>query len=49
MSIRRYGSRYWALYDADGDLVCVTVYKKGAEAVKRRLEQIGALSDAGPD
>ena len=35
--IEHYGDRYYALYDGE-DLVCVTVYKKGALEVKRRLE-----------
>ena len=35
--VQPYGSRYYALYDGE-DLVCVTVYKKGALEVKRRLE-----------
>ncbi len=35
--IEPYGDRYFALYDGE-DLVCVTVYKKGALEVKRRLE-----------
>ena len=35
--IHPYGNRYYALYDGE-DLVCVTVYKKGAMEVKRRLE-----------
>jgi hypothetical protein len=35
--IQPYGGRYYALYDVE-DLVCVTVYKKGALEVKRRLE-----------
>jgi len=35
--IEHYGDRYFALYDGE-DLVCVTVYKKGALEVKRRLE-----------
>jgi hypothetical protein len=33
-------SRYWAVYDDDGELVCVTVYKKGAKEVVRRLTQL---------
>ena len=37
MRIARYG-RFWALYDADGTLICVTVYKKGALEVVRRLQ-----------
>lgn len=32
----RYG-RFWAVYDPAGGLVCVTVYKKGAAEVVRRL------------
>jgi len=35
--IQPYGNRYFALYDGE-DLICVTVYKKGALEVKRRLE-----------
>ena len=35
--IQPYGTRYFALYDGE-DLICVTVYKKGAMEVKRRLE-----------
>lgn len=37
LAIQPYGNRYYALYDGE-DLVCVTVYKKGAMEVKRRLE-----------
>lgn len=33
----RYG-RYWAVYDALGELVCVTLYRHGATEVVRRLE-----------
>ena len=29
--------RYWAIYDEAGTLVCLTVYKKGATEVVRRL------------
>lgn len=32
-----YGDRHWALYD-HGELVAVTLYKKGAFSVKSRLE-----------
>ena len=35
--IQSYGNRYFALYEGE-ELVCVTVYKKGALEVKRRLE-----------
>lgn len=38
ITVTRYRqTRFWAVYDA-GELVCVTVYKKGANAVKGRLE-----------
>ena len=40
MSICRHKkSRFWALRDADGALVCVCVYKRGAQEVQRRLQQ----------
>ena len=39
LRIERYrGTRFWGLYEAD-ELLCVTVYKKGAEAVKTRIER----------
>ena len=39
MTITRYRrTRFWALYDEDGALICVTVYKKGAIEVMRRLQ-----------
>jgi hypothetical protein len=41
MSIRKYG-RYWALYDAAGELVCVCLYKKGAAEVLSRLQPLPA-------
>jgi len=38
LTIERYGrTRFWALYES-GTLLCVTVYKKGAAAVKDRIE-----------
>ncbi len=40
MSIRKYKDRHWALYDEDGILIVVCVYKKGAEEVKRRLSHL---------
>jgi hypothetical protein len=44
MSIQPYG-RYWALYDACGALICLTVYKKGALEVVRRLQDAHTLRD----
>lgn len=37
MVITKYG-RYWAVYE-HGVLLCVCVYRKGAEAVVRRIQQ----------
>jgi hypothetical protein len=38
MTITRYKrTRFWAVYDASGSLICICVYKKGAEEVARRL------------
>jgi len=35
----RYGNtRYWAVIDTDGTLVCLCVYRKGAEEKVRRLQ-----------
>jgi hypothetical protein len=40
MRITRYqNTRYWAVYASDGALICITVYRKGAAEVVRRLQQ----------
>jgi hypothetical protein len=36
MKIAKY-RRFWAVFDADGGLVCLTVYHKGAQEVVKRL------------
>lgn len=36
MKITKHG-RYWAVLDSDGTLVCITLYKKGAQEVVKRL------------
>lgn len=36
MKLEKYG-RFWAIYDENNILICVTVYKKGAKEVIRRL------------
>ena len=38
MRIEKYGSRFWAVYDGLFTLVCVCVYKRGAEEVVRSFE-----------
>ena len=37
MRIKRHRRRFWRVEEADGTLVCVTVFRKGAEEVARRL------------
>ena len=37
MEVVRYKGRFWAVYDKAGTLVVVTVYKRGAHEVRRRL------------
>jgi hypothetical protein len=32
--------RYWAVYSNDGALICLTVYRKGAREVVRRLQAL---------
>ena len=37
--IARYqNTRYWAVIETDGTLVCLCVYRKGAQEVLRRLQ-----------
>jgi len=38
MNIQKKG-RYWAVYTDGGELICLAVYKKGAQEVLRRLEK----------
>lgn len=39
LSITKYGDRYWAVW-LDGNLLAVTVYKKGATAVVSAFTQL---------
>lgn len=40
-TIAKHGnSRFWQVLDVDGELVCVTVYRRGAVEVVRRLTLI---------
>ena len=47
MEIAKWG-RYFALYDQE-ELVCVTVYKKGAQEVKRRIEELKSMVEVTRD
>ena len=50
MHIERYGNtRYWAVIDTDGTLVCLCVYRKGAIEVVRRLQQAFEAMQQGQD
>jgi hypothetical protein len=50
MRITHYGkTRYWAVYASDGALVCITVYRKGAAEVVRRLQQAPEAVPQGQD
>jgi hypothetical protein len=40
MRIDKWPPRFWAVYDDADELVCVTVYKKGAKEVVRRLTDV---------
>ena len=42
-TISRYGRRHWAVY-LNNELVAVTVYKKGAVAVRNIIESALALA-----
>jgi hypothetical protein len=39
--IEPYSNHFWAIYDETGALVCVTVYRRGAREVARRLTEKG--------
>jgi len=48
LRIEHYGkSRYWAVYDGH-ELVVVTLYKRGAQEVLRRLQALAAPAAAAP-
>ncbi len=38
-SLLRHRTRHWKVVDGNGDIVCVTLYRKGAEEVIRRLRR----------
>jgi hypothetical protein len=43
--IERY-RRFWAVFE-NGELLCVTVYRKGATAVAERIRKLGAEANHG--
>ena len=49
MEVTRYKGRFWAVYDGSGQLVVVTVYKRGANEVKRRLYQASVENSVSPE
>ena len=44
MKLKSYG-RYWAVYDETYELICVTLYKKGAQEVIRRLNAVESMCE----
>jgi hypothetical protein len=46
-TIEKWG-RFFALYE-NGELLCVAVYKKGAQAVQSRIEELKRLVGAEED
>ncbi len=44
MRYEKYGFRNWAVYDDSNELICITVYKKGALEVIRRLNSLDGNS-----
>jgi len=42
ITVTRYGTRYWAVW-LDGELVVVTLYKKGAASVAAKLRELLVL------
>ena len=42
--IEKYGSRFFAVYDQNNSLICVTVYRRGATEVVRRLQEAVATN-----
>jgi len=44
-TVTRYGQgRFWAVRDSAGELVCVCVYKRGAQEVIRRLANLASAN-----
>ena len=42
LSITKYGSRYWAVW-LDGQLLAVTLYKKGAQSVASAITKLSMV------
>ena len=50
MSVTRYqNTHYEAVYASDGALICMTVYRKGAAEIVRRLQQALEAVQQGQD
>jgi hypothetical protein len=46
VTVSKHGrTRFWAVHDGDGELICVCVYKRGALEVARRLTVVPTSSD----
>ena len=47
MKVARYKRRFWAVYTSDEELICVCVYRKGAENVARLLQALRPILPEG--
>jgi hypothetical protein len=46
MRIEKYGNtRYWAVVDITGQLVCLCIYRKGATEVVRRFQTLDLVQE----
>ena len=43
--VEKHKRRHWAAYDTYGVLICICLYKKGAEEVVRRVTPTACLTD----
>jgi hypothetical protein len=48
MRIERWkSSRGFALYDENGELICITLYRKGAVEVRRQIQELRNMIERG--
>ena len=45
--VKQTKSRWWEVLDPAGELVCLTVYRRGARVVVRRLSPCGGIGRRG--
>lgn len=40
MKVKKYKNKYWAVYDINGTLICICVYKKGTLNVVKSMQSL---------